>query len=93
MACFMLKLIWFIGLLNCTIAQSIEVIDGGNLVFINNGSTRIGYKYGNNETVYFDSLSSTDQQLGLQLQQMWFLGKFSALPSALIIYKKGNEKN
>ena len=54
--------------------SSIEVIDGGSLVFINNGTTRIGYKYGNNATVYFDSLTSTDQQLGLQLQQMWILG-------------------
>ena len=25
----------------------------------------VGYKYGNNESVYFDTLSTTDQQLGV----------------------------
>ena len=34
----------------------------------------IGYKYGNNATIYFDSLSLTDSQRGLELQQMYILG-------------------
>ena len=34
----------------------------------------LGYKYGNETVVYFDTLSTTDTTLGLSLQTMYSLG-------------------
>ena len=56
-------------------STSVEIIDG-NLTFVTDGgASRIGYKYGSNATVFFDEFSQTDQQIGLQLQMMYNLGK------------------
>ena len=70
MFCFRVIVLCFIFIGLCFAESSVQIIND-NLVFLTNAAgSRIGYSYGN-ETIYFDTMSKTVDQLTM----MYNLGK------------------
>ena len=46
------------------------------MVFIVNAAgARIGYQYGSNSTIFFDDMTTSQQNIGTNLEVMYFLGE------------------